>query len=222
VFHDVNEAKTLLVRAAETLFETGVMQYSGHGNLSARLDADRIVITNRGTIRGLTPADFAVVTLDGEVVDGNLDPASAEIVRMHTGVYGAREEAGAVIHTHSPYTTAFALAHEPLPCVYEAMLRQGVAESIPVAGWAPRGSEESVANIVAELERHPSVPAVLLANHGLLASGRDPLGVAGFVVAMEETALLALQARVLGGAKGFPAGALEREQAHMARFGSRR
>jgi hypothetical protein len=39
---------------------------------------------------------------------------------------------------------------------------------------------------------------------------------------MEESALLTLQARVLGGAKGFPTGALEREEAHMARFGSRR
>lgn len=222
MLRNVKEATALLVQAAETLFESGVMQYSGHGNLSARLDADRIVITSRGTIRRLTPADFAVVTLDGEVVEGHLDPASAEIVRMHTGVYGAREDAGAVIHTHSPYTTAFALAHEPLPCVYEAMLRQGVAEEIPVADWAPRGSEESVANIVEELEGHPGAPAVLLANHGLLASGRDPLAAAGFVVAMEETALLTIQARALGGARGFPAGALEREQAHMARFGSRR
>jgi L-fuculose-phosphate aldolase len=218
---DVNEAKKLLIEAAETLFTTGVMQFSGHGNLSARLDADRIVITSRGTIRSLTPADFAVVTLSGEVLDGHLEPANAEIVRMHTGVYGVREEAGAVIHTHSPHATAFALAHEPLPCVYEAVLRQGVAEAIPVAAWAPRGSEESVSNIVAELEQHPGVPAVLLANHGILASGRNPLAAASFVVAMEESALLTLQARALGGARGFPAGAIERERAHMARFGSR-
>jgi L-fuculose-phosphate aldolase len=212
------EATEKLIAAADALFVAGVMQHSGHGNLSARLNRDRIVITSRGTIRNLTPDDFAVVTLEGELLEGELEPVNAEIVRMHTGVYAVREDAGAVIHTHSPYATSFALAHQPLPCVYEALLRHGVADDIPVAGWAPRGSEASVANIVEQLRQHPRVPAVLLANHGLLAGGRDPQHAAQFVVAMEETAVLALNARMLGGAQPFPEGALEREREHMSRF----
>ena len=214
------ELRQMLVRAVETLFATAVMQHSGHGNLSARLDGDRILLTNKGVIKGLTVDDLAVVSLDGEVLEGRMDPASREIIRMHTGVYQTREEVGAVIHTHSPHATAFALAHEPLPCVYEALLRHGVADAIPVAAWAPRGSEESVRNIVAELEAHPDAPGVLLANHGLLGFGRDPLQAAGIVVAMEETAVMTLHARALGGAKPFPPGALEREREHMRRFGS--
>jgi L-fuculose-phosphate aldolase len=194
------------------------MQHSGHGNLSARLDDERLVITSTGSLRSLGVADFAVVTVDGQLLDGRLEPTTAEIVAMHTGVYRARPHAQAVIHTHSPQATAFALAHEPLPCAYEALLRHGVAEPIPVAAWAPRGSAASVEHIVEQLVRHPATPAVLLANHGLLASGAGPLQTAQLVIAMEEAAGMTLAARALGGAQPFPAGALEQEQAHMARF----
>jgi L-ribulose-5-phosphate 4-epimerase len=198
------------------------MQYSGHGNLSVRLDGDRLLLTTKGVIRNLTIDDMAVVTLDGEVVEGTMEPASREIIGMHTGVYRTREDVGAVIHTHSPYATTFAVAHQPLPCTYEALLRQGIAEPIPVAGWAPRGSEASVRNIVAELEQHTDVPAVLLANHGLLAFGHDPLAAGQLVIAMEEAAMLEISARALGGAKPFPPGALDREREHMVRHGSLR
>jgi L-ribulose-5-phosphate 4-epimerase len=220
MYRDAGGLRQMLVRATEALFGAGVMQFSGHGNLSARLDGDRMLLTTKGVIRGLTVDDFAVVSLDGELLEGAMDPASREIIGMHTGVYRSREDARSVIHTHSPYATTFALAHEPLPCAYEALLRHGCAGDIPIAAWAPRGSEASVSNIVAQIEQHPDVPAVLLANHGLLAFGRDPIQAAGFVVAMEEAALLTLQARALGGAKPFPSGALDREREHMRAHGS--
>jgi len=89
-----------------------------------------------------------------------------------------------------------------------------------VADWAPRGSPEAVNYIVEQLERHPTVPAVLLANHGLLAFGRDPLAAAMVIIAMEEAAEMTLRARTIGGEQPFPAGALERERRHMQQFGS--
>ena len=219
---DVGEAKEAVVRAAQLLFSSGVMQASGHGNLSARVDGDRMVLTGGGSIRDLTTADLVLMSLDGEILDGRIAPTSAEIVAMHTSVYRERETVGAVIHTHSPYVTAFALAHEPLPCAYEALLRFGVVDPIPVAAWAPRGSEESVSNIVGCLREHPTAPAVLLANHGILAFAQTPLDTARLIIAMEEAAQMTLAARPLGGAKPFPPGALERERERMARFGSSR
>lgn len=217
---DIDQLKGLIVRAAQLLFESGVMQPTGHANLSARLDGERMVITNRGAARGLEQEHLAVVSFDGEVIAGRVDPTTAEIVTMHAGVYRERDQAKAVIHTHSPYATAFAVAHVPLPCAYESLLRYGVSEAIPVTDWAPRGSEESVANIVEQLRDHPSVPAVLLGNHGLLAFGADPLQAAGVVMALEETAQAVLRARLLGGEKSFPPAALEIEQERMRRFAS--
>lgn len=218
---DVDQLKRLIVRAAEMLFETGVMQPSGHANLSARLDGERMVLTSRGAARRLTQEHIAVVSFEGEAISGSIDPTTAEIVAMHAGVYRERSQVRAVIHTHSPFATAFAVAHEPLPCVYESLLRYGVSEAVPVTEWAPRGSEDSVANIVAQLRDHTSTPAVLLGNHGLLAFGTDPVEAAGVVIALEETAQAVLRARLLGGEKSFPPAALEIEQERMRRFASR-
>ncbi|MBX6342694.1 MAG: class II aldolase/adducin family protein [Thermomicrobiaceae bacterium] len=217
---DVDRLRETLVQAVDLLFSAGVMQASGHGNMSVRLDGERMLLGSTGRPRRLTADDLALVTFDGEVLDGRMDPGTREIVGMHACVYRARPGVGSVIHTHSPSATSFALAHEPLPCVYEALLRFGVAEDIPVAAWAPRGSREAVAYIVEQLERHPDVPAVLLANHGLLAFGEDPLRTAYLVIAMEEGAGMALGARALGGPRPFPPGALEREREHMRQFGS--
>jgi L-ribulose-5-phosphate 4-epimerase len=218
----VDEVKLQLVHAARALFDHGVMSHSGHGNLSARVDGERLVITSVGQIRDLSPADLAVVTLDGRVLEGHLDPATREIVAMHTGVYRTREQVGAVIHTHSPHVTVFAVANQPLPTAYEPMLRFGVTEAIPVAPWAPRGSRESVTNITDQMRGHPSLPAVLLGNHGLLAFTGDPLATVRLIVALEEGAELVLRARAaLGGERLFPADALEKELAHMAAHGSR-
>jgi L-fuculose-phosphate aldolase len=218
-----SELRAQLVQAAEMLFKSGVMQASGHGNMSARLKGDRMLLTRRGgTIQGMTPDDFVEVTFDGRVLGGGLHPDAREIVGMHSGVYRERADVGAVIHTHPPHVTGFALAHEPLPCAYEALLRVGVTDAIPVAGWAPRGSPESVANIVARLREYRTVPAVLLGNHGLLAFAADPVATARLVIIMEEAAQMTLAARRLGGERPFPPGALEAERAHMARFGSLR
>lgn len=217
------EQREQIVRAAAMLFQSEVMSHSGHGNLSVRLpEPDRLLLTATGHIRDLRPDQLTVLTFDGEPVEGEIEPVAREIVGMHACVYHERPEVNAVIHTHSPRATSFALAYRPLPVTYEAFLRFGITEPVPVAEWAPRGSPEAVAFIVAQLRAHPHVPAVLLGNHGLLAFGRDPQAAAQVIVIMEEAAELELDADRLGGAKPFPEGAIERERAHMQRFGSTR
>src|SRR6266849_674943 len=212
-----------LVEAVQRLLLAGVMSHSKHGNMSARLPGtEQMLLTSTGLQSSLSAEQIPVVTFDGEVVSGMLDPATREITGMHSSVYRARPEVNSVMHTHSPHVTSFALAHQPLPCAYEALLRFGITVDIPVADWAPRGSQESVANIVKLIERHPTVPAVLLGNHGLLAFGHDALYAAMVIISMEEAAELTLAARTLGGEKSFPADALERERKHIQQFGSHR
>ena len=211
-----------LVRAAQRLHEAGVLSHSGHGNMSARLpEPGLMLLTSVSHLVHLTPEQLVVVTFDGVVVEGALDPTSREIVGMHSCVYQARPEMQVVIHTHSPRATSFALAHQPLPCVYEAFLRFGMTEDIPVAQWAPRGSPEAVSYIMDQLKQHLTVSAVLLANHGLLAFSSDPMMAAQLVIIMEESAQLTLDAHAIGGAKDFPPGALDQERQHMQRFGSK-
>jgi L-ribulose-5-phosphate 4-epimerase len=213
----VAEARTAVVAAVRTLFTNGVMSHSGHANLSARTGEDTIVVSNRGQVRDLTPGELAAVRLDGSVTEGKLDPVNAEIVSMHTEVYRARPDVGAIIHTHSPLLVAFAVANRPLPCRYEALLRFGQAQDVPVVPWAPRGSQKSVSGIVDALAAHPGTGAVLLGNHGVLAFGPDPGGAAALVTVLEEAAEAEVAAAALGGAVDFPPGALEDERASMAR-----
>lgn len=209
-----------LIQAGRVLARAGVMSHSGHGNMSVRLPENCMLLTAHGIITDLQPEQFAIVTFDGDVVDGSLDPTTHEIVAMHSCVYQRRPEIGSVIHTHSPHVTSFALANRPLPCAYEALLRFGITEDIPVADWAPRGSLESVDNIVKQLEEHPTVNAVLLGNHGLLAFAGDALATALLIVSMEEAAEMTLEADLLGGAKPFPPGALDKVRQHMRQFHS--
>ena len=222
--HDSMEVlREQLVEAVGRLLQAGVMSHSKHGNMSARVaGTEQMLLTSTGLHTSLSAELIPVVTFDGEVVSGTLDPTTREIIGMHSSVYRARPDVHSVMHTHSPHVTSFALAHQPLPCAYEALLRFGITVDIPVADWAPRGSRESVTNIIDQITRHPDAPAVLLANHGLLAFGRDPLGTAFLIISMEEAAGMTLEARKIGGEQGFPEGALEKEREHMRSFGSLR
>ena len=206
-----------IVAAARHLFDAGVMSHAGHANLSVRLDANRFALTTTGMVRGLRPELVATLDLDGTILDGELSPENAEIVAMHAVVYRARPAAGGIIHTHSPAATAFALANRELPCRAEPLLRFGQAEAIPVVAWGPRGSDVSVRGIQAVLDTRPTTSAVLLANHGLLVFGPDPMATARLVVAIEEAAEAELGAAVLGGAADFPPGALDQVREAMAR-----
>ncbi|MER5637259.1 class II aldolase/adducin family protein [Kitasatospora sp. NPDC002227] len=205
-----------LVEAARQLFVAGVMSHSGHANLSVRLDTGRFLLSP-GWVRDLRPEQLATLSLEGEVLDGELRAAGAEIIAMHAAVYRARPQVGAVIHTHSPAATAFAVAHRPLPCRTEPMLRFGQAEEVPVVPWGPRGSDVSVRGVAEVLEQRPTTSAVLLANHGLLVFGPDAAAAALLVTAIEESAEAEIAAKALGGAVDFPDGALEAVRASMAR-----
>ena len=77
---------------------------------------------------------------------------------MHTAMYADNADVHAVVHTHSPFATAFAVANRPIDCWIEALAMFGLPDGVPVAGYGPRGSEESIANIRAALR--PGVPAV--------------------------------------------------------------
>ncbi|MGI8690906.1 MAG: class II aldolase/adducin family protein, partial [Thermomicrobiales bacterium] len=124
------------------------------------------------------------------------------LVEMHSKVYEKRPDIGAIIHTHSPYATAFAIANKPLPCVYEAMARFDMHDGIPVAPYAPRGSKESVANILGVIGE--KTRCVLLQNHGILAFGETIETATMMALILEEAAHMAILAESLGGVTVIP------------------
>ncbi len=208
-----------IIDAAGVLLGSGIMQASLHGNISARIPGtDRFLLTAGGSINSLTPDRIALFDLEGNLLEGAVEPAAAEIIDMHGIVYQLRPEMGGVVHTHSPYATSFAVAHQPIPLSYEAMARFNMTDGVPLAGYGPRGSRESVEEIAKAIRAHEHIGGVLLANHGVLAFAGSVDGSAHANMIIEEAALLDLNARALGGAREIPQEMVRYTQARRDQF----
>ncbi len=208
-----------VIAAAGIVLAGGAISHNGHGNVSLRVaGADEMYFTSAPSLRGLTAAGIARVGLDGQLREGNLPPIQGAVVAMHTAMYADNPEVGCVVHTHAPYATAFAVANRPIDCWIEALAMFGLAAGVPIAGYAPRGSDEAVANIRRAVL--PGNPAVLLANHGVLVFHRNiDLAVLALGV-VEEAAQATINAHAIGGAVAIPeamrAAALQRAMAFEA------
>jgi L-fuculose-phosphate aldolase len=187
-----------VVDAAARLVAGGTLSANGHGNVSLRVQgADEMYFTAAPSLRGLGPEGVVRVGLDGTLREGDLPPIQGAVVAMHTAMYLDRPDVGCVLHTHSPFATAYAVARQPIDCWIEALAMFGLPDGVPVAAYGPRGSEQAVANIRAAART--GGPAVLLANHGVLVFHRTPelaILVAGVV---EEAAEASINARAIGG-----------------------
>jgi L-ribulose-5-phosphate 4-epimerase len=191
-----------VTEVARQVVAGGAISFNAHGNVSLRAPgSDDIYFTGGAS---LNPASNVVrLGPDGSLREGELAPIQAAVVAMHAAMYADNPEVGCVVHTHSPYATAFAVAGRRIECWVEAMAMFGLASGIPVAAYGPRGSDIAVANIRAAIT--PGVPAVLLANHGVLVFHRTPelAVIVGGVI--EEAAQSAINASAIGGPTVVPA-----------------
>ena len=124
------------------------------GNVSARVPgADLMVIKPSGvSYEDLTADSMVVCDLYGVAVEGDLKPSSD--TAAHAYVYRAMPEVGGVVHTHSPYATAWAARGEPIPCVLTAQADEFGGE-IPVGPFALIGGDDIGRGIVDTLSAAP-------------------------------------------------------------------
>jgi L-fuculose-phosphate aldolase len=190
---------------AQRVVASGAISANGHGNVSVRVPgAEEMYFTAGPSLRN-HPASMVVrVGLDGTLLEGDLPPIQGAVVAMHTAMYADHPDVGCVLHTHSPYATAYAVAHRPIGCWVEALAMFGAPSGVPVAGYGPRGSDEAIANIRAAVT--PGVPAVLLANHGVLVFHRTPELAILIGSVVEEAAQAGINAAGLGGPAEIPEG----------------
>ena len=170
------------------------------GNVSARVrdprgEGDLAVIKPSGlAYDDLTPDSMVVLDLDGNVLEGTLTPSSD--TGSHLYVYRNLPDVGGVVHTHSPYATAWAARREPVPCVLTAIADEFGGE-IPVGPFALIGNESIGAGIVDTLTGHRS-PAVLMASHGVFTIGTTAKAAVKAAVMCEDAARAVHLARQLG------------------------
>ncbi|MBN2258186.1 MAG: class II aldolase/adducin family protein [Anaerolineaceae bacterium] len=162
------------------------------GNVSARdPESGLVVIKPSGVMYpDLTPEKMVVVDPDGKIVQGTLKPYSDTLTHLY--IYRNRKDVNGIVHTHSPYATAFAAVGKPIPAVLIAICDE-FGGSIPVAGFAPIG-DEAIGKEA--LRAVGSGKAVLMQNHGVFTMGDSPGAAVKYAVLVENaarTVFLALQ-----------------------------
>ncbi|TSA30469.1 MAG: class II aldolase/adducin family protein [Ignavibacteriales bacterium] len=181
-----------IVEVGKRMYARGYVA-SNDGNISARLDDNRFLVTPTGVSKGfMKPEDLIVVNIEGKVLSGIKKPSSE--VFMHLQVYKDRPDVNSVCHAHPPYATGFAVAGIPLDkCVLpEVIITLG---SIPLIEYGTPGTEELYRPATKLLKDYD---AFLLANHGALTVGTDVINAYHKMETLEHFAQIAFVANQLG------------------------
>ena len=138
------------------------------GNISVRLPdrADAFAITpgSESYLR-MTAERIVIMTIDGELLSCPEGARPSSEWRLHAELYRRKEQVTAVVHTHSPYATAFASIREEIPLVL-AEMQPWLGGSVEVAPYAALGTVEVAQNSANTIG---TKGACLMANHGVVA-----------------------------------------------------
>ena len=150
----------------------------------------------------LKPEDMVVMDLNGNKVEGELNPSSD--TKTHMVLYNAFPALGGIVHTHSPYAVGWAQAGEDIPC-YGTTHADYFYGPIPCARHLTKEEldedyELNTGNIIVETFRARgidpvAVPAVICFSHGPFAWGKDAADAVYHAVVLEEVAKMAIFTR---------------------------
>jgi len=196
-----------IVRYGKCLYERGFIAATD-GNLSVRLDENRMLITPTCVCKGMMePEDLVITDLDGHKLEGERNVSSE--IAMHVLIYSMRPDVWGIVHAHPPTATGFAAAGVALdqPLISEVVLTIG---AVPLAKYACPGTSalsDSLRPFVAEHD------AILMANHGVVTYGDDLDQAFMNMETVEHFAKIALVARTAGQPQAIPPEEVRRLQA---------
>lgn len=162
---DERQLRAEICEIGRRLYARGLAA-ANDGNLSVRLDDGSVLCTPTLICKGIMqPEDLCTVDLDGRRVSGHR--ARTSEILLHLEIYRGDAAARAVVHSHPPHATAFAIAREPIPTgvLPEVEIFLG---AVPTAPYATPGSAEFAATVRPFLGR---ANTVLLGNHGAVSWG---------------------------------------------------
>ena len=184
------ELRTAIVATAREM-NAAKINRGKSGNVSARLDAGFLITPTGIPYDAMTPDDIVAMTLDG-VARGDRAPSSEW--RFHRDLYRAREEFHAIVHVHAPFATTLACVRRGIPAFHYMVATAG-GRDIRCAPYATFGSPELAALAVAAMADRR---ACLLANHGMIAAGRDLAGALALAIEVEGLAEMYWRALQIG------------------------
>jgi L-fuculose-phosphate aldolase len=175
------------------------------GNLSARLDEERILATPSGLAKGyMAPDQLIVVDPDGNKVgpdtDANRDLKPTSELAMHLEVYRQRPDVGGVVHAHPPTAVAMTIAGKSLArcLVPEAIVMLGLVPTTPYATPSSVENRDAIRDLITEHD------AIMLAYHGSLTVGPDLWSAYLRLETLEHTATILHKTEQLGGGEALP------------------
>jgi L-ribulose-5-phosphate 4-epimerase len=181
-----------LFRTVMKLYKQNMIPLSS-GNVSFRASEDHIIMTPSGIpYDEMSPDDLVVISVHGATVEGKHRPSSE--APMHVTLYETMPEIFSVVHTHSPYALAFAVAGRDIP----VFSMEGIALGgpVPVAKYASPGTKDQGLVAVEAMNGPPVMTGALLRNHGVVAIGatlKDAYETACQIEMAARTYLLAMQ-----------------------------
>jgi len=201
-----------LLRVCHLIYEKGWVAMND-GNVSIRLDENRILCTPTAVSKGfLTPDDLIVCDCAGKKVHGAREGTSE--IAMHVTVYNLRPDVQAVVHAHPPTATGFAAAGRALD---KAMLPEVVIQlgAVPLAAYGLPGTPALSNGMLPYI---PNYDAMLLENHGCTAYGKDVWEAFFRMEMVEHFARITFVAELMGGAKALPREEVEKLFAARKRY----
>jgi L-ribulose-5-phosphate 4-epimerase len=198
------EAKKLVLETSRLMLEKGLVVGTS-GNVSLRLppEGNRALLAITPTGRyydTMGVDDIQILDFEAEPVEGDLPPSMETM--LHIGIYRARKNVNAVVHSHSVYASAISVTGNGIPPILEDQV-------VFLGGQiklAPSGSEEMVSNVIDSLEDRN---AVLLPNHGAIGVGFDAREALTAAELLEKTAKIYLLASSLGKVNPLPEEAVQ-------------
>jgi L-fuculose-phosphate aldolase len=169
------------------------------GNISIRMDQERVLCTPTGVSKGMMRLeDMIVVDMQGNKLEGQKEGTSE--IAMHLTVYNLRPDIHAVLHAHPPVATGFATAGKPLTLALLPEVIIGLG-CVPLAGYGLPGTAELTEPMLPYIPRYD---AIMMGNHGAVCYGEDVYKAFFRMETVEHFARIALVAELLGGPKVLP------------------
>ncbi len=195
----VYEAKEQIVELFRMMYHMGMVNLF-EGNISMRWEDRYLITPSQQNKETMTPDMVLEVNGEGKPLDAASTCAPSSEFKMHREIYRLRPDVNAVVHCHSCFATAFAVAGRPIET-------KGLAEGnvvfgqIPVAAYGRPGTDDICADFPKLFSEYN---AVLLENHGIVTAGPDLTMAFSLAEAAEKTAKILVLAGLLGGEKSLP------------------
>ncbi|HZS53131.1 MAG TPA: class II aldolase/adducin family protein [Bryobacteraceae bacterium] len=210
-----DEHRADLIRVCRLIYEKGWVAMND-GNVSIKLDDDRILCTPTAVSKGLVELDEIILCdLHGNKLAGRRECTSE--IAMHNTIYSMRPDVRSVVHAHPPVATGFATAGRALD---KALLPEVIIQlgAVPLA---PYGLPGTPALSEGMLPLIPQYDALLLENHGCTTYGRDVWEAFFRMEMVEHFARITFVAEMLGGARPLPREEVEKLFAARQRYNVR-